>query len=1071
MPRAAPSTSPRSADALEAARDLHGRAYRAASAGRPAEAVTLLRRGLRALPVMSSDVEVTTVRIRILITLSYGEAETDSVEDGLARLRTADGLIATLPEGRDAVGLRAIVKDQEALILHRAGRTAEALALHDESVRELEAGWAAGAVGAATLATALMNRGLTTIAFGLPEAAERDLGRTIELAEADDLPLLKAKALGNLGDVAHLTGDVPRSLAHHEQAERMFRVLAPDLVARTRIDRARVMLAAGLADEAAGHLDEALVVLRRRRVGQDLAEAELARAAAALLQGDPATARQLADQAQRRFRRRGSRSWAELAALMRLRADFAATASPDTASRDTATASPDAEPAPPPAEPPPAEPSPPPVPSLPAPARPAPPSAESPFAAAEPSSASAGPPSGGTFIPHPGVSATAHPGGPAATRPDGSAGFRPGGSAAAQPDGSAAARPGGPAATRLDGSAGFRPGGSAAAQPDGSAAARPGGPAATRLDGSAGFRPGGSAAAQPDGSAAARPGGSAVPRADGAAAARPDGSAAARPGGPAVAARRSRGPARVTPARATRLADRLTAAGLTDEAAVARLLAVRTAIRRGDPATARAVLDRVPEPGPITPVDHRMLLRLCRAELAVAVGEPGRALREAEEGLAELGRVRDRMGGLDLLCGTAVHGRELGELAVGLVLEHDGDAEATFDWLERTRAQVYRYEPLPAIDDPVLARRVAQSRSLSRAVQQARLDGRPVAELEDRLDELHREVARLGWHTSVWGRPRPVAGVAAIRAALGDRALVSFVTHRDVLSAVVLVAGGATLVRLGRAAELFEDVRQLHADVDVLAPDHLPPALAGAVAASAALRAERLDEALMGPLAGLVGRRELVVVPTGELYAVPWHALPSLRGRPVVVAPSATAWLTSVSTPTSATRVVLVGGPGLPEVVGEVSDLRATYPDAVTPEAVNDVLASLDGARLAHLAAHGEHVTDNALFSRLELVDGPLFAHETARLRTAPEQVVLAACSLALSHIRPGDEALGFAGALLASGSRTVVAAVNKVGDRAAAHTMATFHAAVATGKPLPHALAEATATDPLRRPFVCFGG
>jgi hypothetical protein len=465
-----------------------------------------------------------------------------------------------------------------------------------------------------------------------------------------------------------------------------------------------------------------------------------------------------------------------------------------------------------------------------------------------------------------------------------------------------------------------------------------------------------------------------------------------------------------------------------------------------------------------------MLRRLCRAELAVAVGDPAAALHEAEEGLAELGRVRDRMGGLDLLCGTAVHGRELGELAVGLVLDHGGDAEAAFDWLERTRAQVYRYEPLPAIDDPVLARRVAQARSLARAVQQARLDGRPVSELEDRLDALQREVARLGWHTSVWGRPRPVCRVADVQTALGDRAMVSFVTHGGVLSAVVLVAGDAALVRLGATGAVFESARQLHADVDVLAPDNLSPLSAAAVAASAGRRAERLDEALIRPLGGLVGERELVVVPTGDLYAVPWNALPSLRGRPIVVTPSATAWLNAMSARTAASRVVLVGGPNLPEVVGEVSDLRGTYPEAVMAETVGDVLAALDGARLAHIAAHGRHVADNALFSRLELIDGPLFAHDTARLHTAPEQVILAACSLALSHIRPGDEALGFAGALLAGGSRTVVAAVNQVGDRAAAMTMGTFHKLLADGKPLSHALAEATAADPLRRPFVCFG-
>ncbi|MEU5697116.1 CHAT domain-containing protein [Actinosynnema sp. NPDC020468] len=852
-PRAAVPVAPPTATGVQLASELHVQAFRAASAGRPADAVKLLRRALGALPVTSGDVEATTVRIRILITLSYGEAETVSVADGLAHLGTATDLVSVLPDGDVKTNLAPVIKCQQALVLHRAGRTAEALALYDAGIAELEAGYAAGAVPTQSLAGNLVNRGLTSIAFGLLEDAERDMRRTIALAEADDLPLMKAKALHNLGDIAQLTGDVPTALRRYEETVREFGALAPDLVHRVRIDQARTLLAAGLADEAAQHLDEALGVLRKRRVGQDLAEAELARAAAALVQGDPGLARELATRAGRRFTRRGSTSWAELAALTRMRAEV-------------------------------------------------------------------------------GVSART-----------------------------------------------------------------------------------------------------------------------------------------ATPARAVRLSARLDAVGLADEAALATMLAARMASARGAPAQARALLDQVPLPGPITPIDHRMLLRLCRFELAVVEGRPLDALDEASAGLAELGRVRDRMGGLDLLSGTAVHGRELGEKAVGLVLSSCGDARAAFDWLERTRAQVYRYEPLPAIDNPELARRVAELRTVSRAVQAARLEGRPVEELSSRFEELQREITRLGWHTSVWGRPRPVASFADVAEALGERAMVSFVAGVDGLSAVAVVAGRATLVRLGPAAELFELARVLHADLDVLAPDHLPPPLVAAVTASASRRARALDE-LLAPVFDLVGARDLVVVPTGDLYAVPWGALPSLRGRSVVVTPSATAWLTASGGVRSATRVALVGGPDLPEALGEVRGLRSIYPTAAVPSTVADVLSALDGARLAHIAAHGAHVADNALFSRLELYDGSLFAHETARLSRAPETVVLAACSLALSHIRPGDEALGFAGALLASGSHTVVAAVNRVGDHSAAVTMETFHKQLAAGTPAATALAEATAVDPLRRPFVCYG-
>nr|BFF01456.1 hypothetical protein GCM10020241_31310 [Streptoalloteichus tenebrarius] len=367
-----------------------------------------------------------------------------------------------------------------------------------------------------------------------------------------------------------------------------------------------------------------------------------------------------------------------------------------------------------------------------------------------------------------------------------------------------------------------------------------------------------------------------------------------------------------------------------------------------------------------------------------------------------------------------------------------------------------------------------------------------------------REVLRRGGRSGQWGRPRPVARFRDVAARLGDRAMVSLAASGDSLVAVVVVDGRARLVRLGSARVATELARELHADLNALAPDKLPNVLARTITASARHRAERLDAQLLRPLDGVVGDREVVLVPTGVFYAVPWAALPSLRGRPLSVVPSATAWLAACGDQSAAPGapglgprrglesgarpgecasrtpdrqghdVVLVGGPGLSAGVAEVGRLRGTYPDAALLDSaeatVGAVLSALDGARMAHLAAHGAHEPANALFSRLELTDGPLFAYETARLRRPPAHVVLAACELALNRIRPGDEALGFAGALLATGAHTVVAAVSKVGDLAAASTMASYHGRLARGTPPAVALAEATAEDPLRRPFVCLG-
>src|SRR5262249_43509999 len=118
----------------------------------------------------------------------------------------------------------------------------------------------------------------------------------------------------------------------------------------------------------------------------------------------------------------------------------------------------------------------------------------------------------------------------------------------------------------------------------------------------------------------------------------------------------------------------------------------------------------------------------------------------------------------------------------------------------------------------------------------------------------------------------------------------------------------------------------------------------------------------------------------------------------------------------------------------------------------------------------GEHEPTNAMFSRLELADGPLFAHELSRLRRPPRHVVLAACELAMNHIRPGDEALGFAGGLLAGGVRTGVAAAGRGGAEAAAAAMVAYHRRISAGDRPAVALASAVAADPFRRPFICLG-
>ncbi len=842
-------------------------AYRVAAGART------LRRALR---LIDGDGGAVELRTRILITLAPSDVETRGLDAALADLDAAEALLPAVSDETTRLELAARLAGQRGLVLGRVNRWDESIAQLGVAIGLRDRAYAAGLPVHFGLATNLLNRATANNLAGRPGPAIRDYRRLAQVVESGlgdprvdqkALAVLNAKAQHGLAAVAWRVGDIPQALAEYEKALASYAKVIPSGLLKLRMDQADALLTAGLAEEAARQLDEALPELRRQRDHRNVAEAELLRSAAALGEGDLAGARIWAESARRRFHRQGNAPMAARAALVRLRADV-----------DEAL--------------------------------------------------------GGERI-------SSH-----------------------------------------------------------------------LID------------------------------------------------------------------RALALADTLAGLDMVDQCATARMLAVRLELRRGRVSAAERQFALVPKPRRVTPVDQRMLRRLCRAELAVATGDRRLAFAQARAGIAELGRIRDRMGGAELVSGTAMHGRALGQLAVRLVVgQPSAPARALFDWLERTRAQFYRYELLPAPDDPVLAEKVSEYRYVSRDLRLAHLSGRPSRELVSRHAALGREVMQAGWRDSPWGQPRPIATVGEVIAELGDRAMISFLITDGVMMAVVVVAGVVRLVSLGDARDIIVAAQDLHADLDALSPDWLPTRLTAAVTNSAVRRVRILDDRLLRPLDGLIGDRELVIIPTGALYAVAWGALPRLRGRPVVAAPSATAWLTahrSDAEDGEDRMTVLVGGPNLSVAISEVDALQKYHPKAEIISAqeasVERVLKALDGVALAHVAAHGAHEPENALFSRLELWDGALFAHEILRLRRPPRHVVLAACELALSRIRPGDEALGFAGALLSAGGRTVTAAVTRVGDEAASAAMNDYHSQLALGAPAATALAEATAVDPFRRPFICLG-
>ena len=105
-----------------------------------------------------------------------------------------------------------------------------------------------------------------------------------------------------------------------------------------------------------------------------------------------------------------------------------------------------------------------------------------------------------------------------------------------------------------------------------------------------------------------------------------------------------------------------------------------------------------------------------------------------------------------------------------------------------------------------------------------------------------------------------------------------------------------------------------------------------------------------------------------------------------------------------------------------VGHLRHTGTGRVaTGEQLRSALAR---ATIVHVAAHGIHQDESPLFSSVVMGDGPVFAHEFQRSGVGAEHVVLSSCEVGRTHVRVGDEALGLTASLLATGVRSVVAAV-----------------------------------------------
>ena len=298
---------------------------------------------------------------------------------------------------------------------------------------------------------------------------------------------------------------------------------------------------------------------------------------------------------------------------------------------------------------------------------------------------------------------------------------------------------------------------------------------------------------------------------------------------------------------------------------------------------------------------------------------------------------------------------------------------------------------------------------------------------------------------------------------LGDRAFVEFIRVGGELHAVVVIGGRHRRIGLGRYEPVAHEARMMSLEVRRVAWRRDAVALAAL--------GRRLESLILTPLDRSIADRELVLAPTGALHAVPWAALPSLQARPTSVVPTAALWLHAHNAKPPTSRTLLAAGPGLDHAGPEIAALARLHPgatvltgDAATAQAVR---LELDGAGLAHLAAHGTFHAREPLRSGLRLADGPMPVTALDGLDRPPSRVVLSACDA--GRTADNEAALGLAAAFLALGTTCVIASVTPVGDETTRTFMTAFHRHLATGLTPARALA-ATPRTPGVLGFQCFG-
>jgi tetratricopeptide (TPR) repeat protein len=424
-----------------------------------------------------------------------------------------------------------------------------------------------------------------------------------------------------------------------------------------------------------------------------------------------------------------------------------------------------------------------------------------------------------------------------------------------------------------------------------------------------------------------------------------------------------------------------------------------------------------------------------------ASGDSRGVFAACSRGLDALDEHRTTLGSSELRALATGHGEELANLALRSAVA-SGDARRLLTWSERWRGTALTQPPVRPPRDARLATQLGNIRSQSRELGEVRSRGADNAALEQLIRSQRHRLS------GVPERPHRL-DVHHFVEELDGEVFVELLMVDAFLYAVTVSGSRVRSHRVGKVSDALAAVAAARFVLRQAARGR-PTTLSGI--------GERLEAVLLGPALEGLGSGRVVVAPPSRLHATPWALIPALSDRPVSVVPSAAMWRRARDARRpSESRTVLIAGPGLRTGGAEVDALARRDPGAVLlrdgAAKVPACLAAIDGASLAHIAAHGHFRPDSPMFSSLLVDDGPLTVHDFELLHRAPYRLVLSACDSGVMAPVGANELLGVTSALLSLGTAGIVSSIAEVNDEATVELMLDLHHGLSSGMGLPDVL------------------